>query len=321
MSRYEGRKLPGQPSGSSGIGGFFSLGKQLASRRGLNRDTPKKIAPIKPSLTTSKQKAGEIEKMINKDFVPSGMQLAKLRQLAAQGKILNPKEARDFLHRSEAGKKLETRESIQKYESELLKAELEATREAVSSPIKYKFREGGEAHLNQKAKELVKGLYKESAEQANAQAAEASKMDAIQERHARLATLHAALRPPTPSASPTSPARSSTVPTLQAVEPVTKTAAAQHRTGSPLVAPPSGVGSHVPGAHAPVDELGVGLGMPVVVRPETPAPTAPISEPVAPSAPVFQEPEPLDQPMPSHPAVPVESAPVSDAGGGSGSEE
>lgn len=321
MSRYEGRKLPGPPSGSSGIGGFFSLGKQLASRRGLNRDAPKKIAPVKPSLTTSKQKAGEIEKIINKDFVPSGMQLVKLRQLAAQGKILNPKEARDFLHRSEAGRKLDTRESIQKYESELLKAELEATREAVNNPIKYKFREGGEAHINQKAKELVKGLYKESAEQAHAQAAETSKMDAIQERHARLATLHAALRPAPPAVAPTPGMRSGPMPTLQAVEPVSSPTASRPPTGSPLVAPPSGVGSHVPGAHTSVDESGVGLGMPVVVHHETPVQVAPISEPATPSMPAFQEPEPLDQPLPSHPTVPAESAPVSDAFGGSGDKE
>lgn len=321
MARYTGRQLPGSNSASPSSGGFFNLGKQLAARRGLNRPVPKKIAPVKPSLTTSKQKEAEVSKLINKDYLPSGMQLARLRQLAARGKILNPKEARDFLHRSEAGKKLDTREGLQKFEAELLKAELQATADEVNNPIKYKFREGGESHLNQKAKELVKGLYKESADQAHEQAVEASKVNALQDRRARLETLHAAIRPQAPVAAPSPSMHTSNMPSLQAVEPLTTGVPTAPRTGSPLITPPTGVGSHVPDAHLTTDVPTVGVGMPTVVHHEAVPPPAPITEPTPQAMPFFQEPEPLDQLVPSHPVVPTETAPISDAFGGSGDEE
>jgi len=318
MARYTGRQSPGISNSSSANGGFLGLGAQLAARRNLNRPAPKKVTSVKPSLTTSKQKEAEISKLISKDYLPSGMQLAKLRQLAAQGKILNPKEARDFLHRSEAGEKIDTREGLQKFETELLKAELQATKDAVNSPIKYKFRESGEARINQKAKELVKGLYKESAEQAHQHTTESAKTNALQDRQARLATLHAAIRPSTPTATPTPALRSSITPTLQTIEPLS--VPTQNPARSSSVVPLSG-GSHLPNIHQATGEPSVNLGMPVVAHRETSAPGTQVSEPVTPSLPTFQEPEPLNQTLPSHPAVPTETAPVSDAFGGSGVEE
>lgn len=325
MARYTGRQLPGSTGASASSGGFFNLGKQLAARRGLNRPIPKKIAPVKPSLTTSKQKEAEVSKLINKDYLPSGMQLAKLRQLAAQGNILNPKEARDFLHRSEAGKKLDTREGLQKFEAELLKAELQATREDVNSPIKYKFREGGESHLNQKAKELVRGLYKESAEQAHEQAVEASKANTLQDRQARLATLHAAIRPQAPAANPTPTMRSGPMPTLQAVEPLPSSAPTATNRNSSFTATPIGSGSHIPDAHPMTDQSSAGLGIPVAVRHEA-ATTMPVpsaepnlqSEPIGADQSANLNPKPFDAPLPPHPSVPTETTPISDAFGGSG---
>ncbi len=311
MTRYTGRQLPGTPSLPGGTGGFMNFTKQLVARRGVARAAPKKIAPVKPSLTTSKQKEGEISKLIDTRYMPSGMQLAELRQLAAAGKVLSPKEARDFLHRSEAGKKLDTREGLQKFEAELLKAELLATKDAVKSPIRYKYRQGGEAHIDQKAKQLVKGLYQDSAKQAQEQAAESSHLNALQERQARLATLHAAMRPTAPAPATAPGVRPSSTPTLQAVGPLSVPTQTIPHTGSPLVAPPSGVGSHVPGTYSPTSDPTVGLGMPVVKHGEVLPPPPQASEPTPPSMPVFHEPEPLDQPLPPRPAVPTETGSVS----------
>ncbi len=323
MARYTGRQLPGLPSAGS-TGGFLNFTKQLIARRSVARPAPKKIEPVKPSLITTKQKEAEIQKTLSTKWMPSGLHLAKLRQLAAQKKILDQKSARDFLHKSAAGTKLGTRESLQKFETELLAAELAVTTGAVNSPIKYKLRQGGAEHLNQKAKMLVKELYQDAATNAQAQT-ESPQLNAMQERQARLATLHASIHPPTPPPGQTSaPAVShhpGATPTLQAVAPLTSSVSAP-RTGSPLVAPPSGLGSHIPGAHDEIGDSAVSIGMPVVTRHEPTAAVispAPGGEAVAPVEPVSLQPKSFDpeppspkvsvgEPLPPHPNVPTESA-------------
>ena len=325
MSRYVGRQLPGSPSTGSNAGGFFNFTKQLVARRGAARQAPKKIAPLKPSLITSKQKEAEIQKTLSTEWMPSGLKLAKLRQLAAQGKVLGDK-ARDFLARSEAGKKIEGSDSLKKYEAELLRAELEATPNAGGhSPLKYELRKEGTAHLETKAKTMVRGLYRDAAEQAKEQAAQSTNLTAMQQRQARLATIHAVIgqRQQPPGGYP-APASRSATPTLITPTPLTEVAGAP-RSGSPLYTAPTGIGSHIPGAHATGDSPVTGFGLPVVApREPMAAPTAsdaPISEHAAPAEATAPASEPFNDPLPSHPMVPNESAPIGNAFSNSGKND
>ncbi|MEK7637785.1 MAG: hypothetical protein AAB402_05390 [Patescibacteria group bacterium] len=326
MARYVGRQLPGSPSTGSNAGGFFNFTKQLVARRGATRQAPKKIAPLKPSLITSKQKEAEIQKTLSTEWMPSGLKLAKLRQLAAQGKVLGDK-ARDFLARSEAGKKIEGSDSLKKYEAELLRAELEATPNAGGhSPLKYELRKEGTAHLETKAKTMVRGLYQDAAKQAKEQAAQSTNLTAMQQRQARLATIHAVIgqRQQPPAGYP-APASRSATPTLITPTPLTETEIPDApRSGSPLYTAPTGIGSHIPGVHATGDSPVTGFGLPVVAHREpTTAPTAsdaPISEHAAPAEATAPASEPFNQPMPSRPAVPAESPHIGGAGGGSGDD-
>ena len=301
---------------------MFDFTKQLVSRRSVARQAPKNIAPVKPSLTTAKQKEAEINRLIDKSYLPSGMRLAKIRQLAAQGKVLPPKEARDFLHRSEAGKKLEGKELL-KYEKELLEAEVEATQDAVHSPIKYKFR--GDEHFEEKAKLLYKQLRQEGIDKAREESAVGAKLTAMQERQERLKTITNVLHPQSPApGTSTAPAVShlggaTPMQPMQAVEPL----ATVHPSGSPLVAPPSGVGSHIPGTYGPITDPTI-VGLPTLHRePQstTPVPSAPLAEPLVPPIPVLHEPLPSDQPLPPLPKVPTESMPTENTLVGAGTPE
>lgn len=328
MARYVGRQLPGSSGTGSNAGGFFNFTRQLVTRRGAAGQAPKKIASKKPSLITSKQKETEIQKTLSTEWMPSGLRLAKLRQLAAQGKVLGGK-ARDFLARSAGGKKLEGSDSLKKYEAELLQAELEATGE--HSPLKYELRKGGTAHLETKAKTMVRGLYRDAAEQAKEQAAQSTSLTAMQQRQARLATIHAVIgQSQQPPAGYPAPASRPVTPTFITPTPLTEVTDAP-RSGSPLYTAPTGIGSHIPGAHSIMDDSTVNIGLPAVAHHEPTTPvisTAPGGEAIIPPEPINLQPksfsiqpESSDQPMPPLPTIPAESPHTGDAFGGSGDDE
>lgn len=288
MSRYQPRNSFLQRGTTPTAGPAFGFAKQLAMQRHGNRPIPKKITPVKPVLSSTKQKEGEIKKILDKNFIPSGLRLAKMRQLAAQHKILGEK-ARDFLHRSEAGHRLDNSDSIIKYEAELVEAAAEATAgQAGHSPIKFKFR--GEDHLREKGKMLYRKLQQESAEQAHKEQQQLNQANALADRRERLAAMHAAINPAAaqaPAQTPTASTRA-TMPLLAVTQlPRTEGAAGNPgtlyatRSGTPGDAP------HHPLGQADVASLGVPgvaghehMGTPTITPPDSASPaTAPANPP------------------------------------------
>lgn len=203
MARFSGRKIDtimSRPTSTTGSV-VSSMASQLIARRGLNASTPKKIIPPKPVLSTAQQKEGELKRMVATKWLPSGLRLARLRQMAGKGKILGG-DARDFLARSNAGKKLQTSESIIKLEKELLRAAKEVTAGRPGrSPLKYQYRKGGEEKIEQQAKTMFKELKVTTAEAAKPKddGAERSRLD---QRRDRLNSLFNRIAP-APGAAPT----------------------------------------------------------------------------------------------------------------------
>lgn len=271
---------------NGGLGGstppkFMSLGKSLAMRRNTLRPSkPAHIAPVKPSLTSSKQKEAEIQKTIDKSYLPSGLKLAKLRQLAAQHKILG-EHARDFLHRSAGGVKQQGTEGLKKFETELLEAEREAiAAQGGHDPMKFEYRKDAD-HPERLAKKMVKGLYKDAAKEAQEHAAD-HHANVMEERQQRLAAIHGIMDRGQPNAQ--APAQASTGSAAPSSQPslIQPTPLPNVR---PTFTPLSG-GGHITedAAHTSVEPT---ISAPTTIAPESPAP---ISEPVV--TPTAPEPAP-----------------------------
>ncbi|MBI5466696.1 MAG: hypothetical protein HY975_00565 [Candidatus Kerfeldbacteria bacterium] len=207
MARFTGRKIDSLMNRSTSTTGSVvsNMASQLMARRGLGASTPKKIIPPKPMLSTAQQKEGELKRMVATKWLPSGLRLARLRQMAAKGKILGG-DARDFLTRSNAGKKLQTSESIMKLEKELLRAAKEVTADRPGrNPLKYQYRKGGEEKIEQQAKTMFKELKVKTAEEAKPKddGAERSRLD---QRRDRLNSLFNRIAP-APGAAPAAAAQ------------------------------------------------------------------------------------------------------------------
>ncbi len=319
MSHYQGRSFGGSPIGG-GIPKFQSLGGQLAANKQMHTAAASKIVVKKPVLSSSKDKEMEIKRTLESKYIPGKLKLDALRKLAKEGKILG-ENARDFVHRSEAGRRLDSSQSIKKFESELLEAELEATQDvAGSSPLKYKFRQGGKTHLEAKAKEMVKGLYQDNADQAKEAAMQTHELSKLEERRAHLNTVHGIIgQAKTQNASaPGMHRAATTMPQMQEVAPlssVEQPVSLPNRIPSysaPLSAPPTGVGIHVPGAYQNLDTPNPSMGVPIVAghEPTVPAPHVPTaSEAVAPV-------EPVVSPVPAHDVQLPDTSHLGDAFGG-----
>lgn len=142
----------------------FSLSRQLSDRRLSRHAAVQHVAPSKPFLSTSKQKGAELEKTVE-NFLPSGLKLAKLRQLAAQEKIMKGMKFK-FQHETEAGHRVEGKEGLIKLDTDILKAEEEAIHLlGKHDPRTFDIRKE-EGHQGRSAKVLVKGLYHDAAEKA-----------------------------------------------------------------------------------------------------------------------------------------------------------
>lgn len=291
MARYTGRS---SPITSAAAPKFFSLGKSLAARRNARVTAASKPVVQKPSLTTSKQKEAEIQKTLDKSYMPSGLKLAKLRQLAAQHKILG-QQARDFLHRSAGGVKQQGTEGLKKFETELLEAEQEViAAQGGKNPMKFEYRQDAD-HPLRLAKKMVKGLYHEAAEQAAA----AQRSTLLEQRQERLNIIHGILdrgqpaaAAPNSAAAPSVPS-STPAPTLQQPTPLPT-------ASRPAFAPLSG-GSRITENSGTPSLEPTPLGPPTVVHRAPDAIGQPNLEPVLPSSPPT---ETTAQPPVSPPSAP-----------------
>lgn len=264
------RKIDSIVSRPTGPGGgvLQSLGHTLLARRDARQQAAQKAPPPKLTLTTTKEKQKVIEEMMSKRL-PSALSLLKMRQRAAKGQILDG-QARDFLNRSQAGKKLVGTETLEKFTEEALQAELDVTAADPHSPIDYKLRDRGTEHLKTKARTILKDVRRDL--EASQPAVAPNAMDIRRQRLSIFHGMQARLEQPTTAPAPAyhAPAPMFQAPTLLTAN------EGSLRSTTPLFAANT-AGSQLPGSHqVAAPGPAVGLGVPVYHShvDHTPSPTS-----------------------------------------------
>jgi hypothetical protein len=282
MAHYEFRsKVSG-----AGTPEYFSLAKQLATQRaGFRANKKMTPTPVRPSLTSSKEKESVIKETIEKSFLPSGLKLAKLRQLAAQHKIMG-EMGRRFLHETEAGKKIQGKEGLVKLDTDILEAETEAIElQGGHDPRHFEYRKDAD-HPERLGKKMFSHQVHAAAEHAAAEAAD-KHATVMQERQAHHAMIHGILDRAPAAAPAVANAQPTAAPSLQQPTPLSASVAA-HST--PFV-PMSG-GGHITQSEPTSQPEPVAIGAPVTLHHEQPSSPVPEPTPIAP------------EPTPTTPAAP-----------------
>lgn len=284
---------------AGGNTGPVSLSAKLLAQHDARHAQREKAAAPKFSLTTTRQKQDLLKETIT-GHMTSAIQLLKMRARAA--KELHKKDnflgehARDFLHRSAGGKKLESSAAIEKLVEEGIEAEIEQTQDDVHSPVDYKLRQESESHRKFSAKKIVRDYRKEQEREAQKHAPHE---DDLAKRKEALSALHARLTAQAPTSAP-AVSRPST-PTMTFMQPM------------PL--PTTGTGSGHP--------LTPHYSSPLHSQPSAPAlghiePVAPVSTDQATPSIADNTDTPVD-PAPVEPTAPEPH--IGDAFGGSGEDD
>lgn len=212
---------------------------------------------------------------------------------------------------------IKTKAGIQKYTRGFVRTARE---------IGVKLREGENIGTEyEAAKKLAADLEPDTSKELAKQAAEEKKADALEQRRARLETLHASIRPPAPVAGikPNAPLPSMT---FGAITPLSSGAP---RYSTPLggrtpanITSSGGSGRYSPSTVEPTP-IAPPTGTSTEDGSASLTPSTPRPEPTAPAEPILQNPEPLNdpgEPQPPHPAIPADTGPMGDIVGESGDE-